>query len=135
MLDIPQLRKKRQFNVQEQNALRKHSILNTALAFQANKEPWINTALKLHHLNPDAGILVESSSVICGTGIEIATALWFTTAHIFYELEAIITVHTYELVELERFTNVTTQIPINCHEKGTGKSLGCLALEVLIELG
>ncbi|WP_298609120.1 hypothetical protein [uncultured Thiothrix sp.] len=72
MLDIPQLRKKRQLNVQEQNALRKHSILNTALAFQANKEPWINTALKLHQLNPDEGILVESSSVICGTGIEIA---------------------------------------------------------------
>lgn len=134
LLNIEQLRNKRQLTVQEQNLLKKHSILRTALSFRANKEPWVNSVLQLKQLNPQQGILVECSSVICGEQVEFASAIWLSVNQVFYSMEAIITASPYELIELECFADITTKISISSHEKGIGKSFGALALEVLVEL-
>jgi hypothetical protein len=136
-MDIDKLNKKRQLNVQEQNALEKQRIFQTAQSFRAG-EPhvlWIGAALMQSGINPAQGILVRVSSTPCGGGEQSAYAQWITSESLFYAIEATITMNTYQLISIERFENTSSDTKISGHERGTGKSFGKLSLEVLNEFG
>jgi hypothetical protein len=91
-MDIDDLRKKRQLNVQERNALEKQSILETAQSFRAGKSQvlWVAAVLKRAGLDLARGILARVSSTPCGGREESANAQWVTSDGTFYTIEAIV---------------------------------------------
>lgn len=135
-MDIERLYSKRQLNVQQQNALTKQAIIDCAVAYrqQGPSLAWVRSALLEHSVDTDKGILTEASSVPCGGGEEAAYATWLTLDRQFLSIEAAISWDEHTLILVESFENVTERINTNSHNKGTGKSFGCLALEVLDEL-
>jgi len=60
-------------------------------------------------------------------------ATWLTADGEFWEFEAFVSWEDGSLIELARVENVTASTSISAHERGTGKSFGLLAIEVLRE--
>ena len=134
-MDIDKLKRKRQHNVEEQCALKRCDILNTALAYRSYAEylDWVRPVLKKSNLDPDDGILLSVAMTPCGGGEEATYLDWLTKDGQFYSIGATINRESGELW-LETVKNVTESTDVNCHLPGTGKSFGCLAYEVMKEL-
>lgn len=135
-MDIERLYSKRQLNVQQQNALAKQAIIDCAVAYR-KQDPhltWVRSALLEHGVDTEKGILTEASSLPCGGGEETAYATWLTWDRQFLFIDATISLDTHTLITVESFENVTDKTSTSSHNKGTGKSFGCLSLEVLEEL-
>lgn len=135
-MDIDKLKKKRQLNVQEQNALGRNDMKQCALAYrQANKfRIWVRFALQSGGLNPDDGVLLFSTTVPCGGNKEYVRAYWLTSDKRFYEIEATTVLGSLMFVSLDSLEDVTDRTTIDPHLRGKGKSFGCLAIEVLEDL-
>jgi hypothetical protein len=135
-MDIERLRKKRQLNVQEQNALAKEKIFKCALAYR-DGEPrlvWMRRALLQKGVDPESGMLAQASSVPCGGREEAAYAMWVGADSRFFSIEATISMDTHMLISVDSFLDVTNGTTLDGHQKGQGKSFGCLALEVFNEI-
>lgn len=135
-MDVDKLRNKRQLNVQEQNFLTRQQMLDCARAY-ARREPavaWVESALALNGIDPCRGVLVKAASVPCGGDEESAYAEWVGEDRQFYSIEATIRTRTHNLISVEECKNVTASRAITAHEPGIGKSVGCLALEVLEQI-
>lgn len=135
-MDIDKLRRKRQLNVEEQNFLMRQRLLQCALAYR-RREPglaWIEAVLIQSGIDPYKGALFKSTSVPCGGDEESAYAEWVGEDGQFYLLEATVRRHTSELITIDSCRNVTSSTSISAHEPGIGKSVGRLALEVLVAI-
>jgi hypothetical protein len=89
-MDIERLQKKRQLNVQEQNALEREKVVQCAFAYR-NREPhlvWVRRALLQNGVDPEVGILAQASSVPCGGREEAAYATWVSADFRFFAIEA-----------------------------------------------
>ncbi|HKB59971.1 MAG TPA: hypothetical protein VKC56_08005 [Gallionellaceae bacterium] len=135
-MDIDRLLTRKQLNVQEQNALTRREVLVFAQAYRAQETiyVWVRQALVESDINPEDGILVSASSVPCGGNEEMGYAQWLTSAGRFYDLEATLRLGSLALISIDSAVEVTDKISRSSHERGTGKSLGALALEVLAEM-
>jgi len=135
-MDIDRLQKRKQLNVQEQNALTRRKVLVCAQAYraQAGHLAWLRQALVESRINPEEGILIAASSVPCGGNAEAGYAQWLSSEGRFYDLEATVRLGTLVLISVDSAVEVTGKLSVSSHERGTGKSLGALALEVLAEL-
>ncbi len=133
---LQRLQKRRQLNVQEQNALTRQKVLVYAQAFRAHEAifAWVRQALVESRINPEEGILISASSVPCGGGYEAGYAQWLTSDGRFYDFEVTLRLGTQALTSVDSVVEVTGKTSVSRHERGSGKSLGALALEVLAEL-
>ncbi|MFZ6760420.1 hypothetical protein ACO0K9_24725 [Undibacterium sp. Ji50W] len=124
--------------MQQQNALLKQGMANTAHAFR-NRQPdqkeyqWVIELLTHAGLHPAQGILLSYVSIPCGSNEAFAYASWLTTATRFYEMNGVIDTSKSEIIEIESVTDVSDQIVVSVHLKGVGKSWGQLAVELLGE--
>ena len=125
---------KRQLNVQQQNAELKASVQAACARFRAD-DPytrWVLEVLLQSGLNPSAGILVEFAATP-SQGEEWAYATWLTTDGRFYRIEATIEYESHRLKHIEVFEEITADFVVSERMRGTGKTLGFIALEVLRE--
>jgi len=82
--------------------------------------------------NPEDGILVELATTP-DQGGECAYATWLTSDGRFYRIEAMIEYGTHRLMEIEDLEHISAEVVVSEHLRGTGRSLGAIALEVLRE--
>lgn len=131
-MDIEALRRKKQLNVQQQNALTKHRIREIAERFRNDPEslPWLSMVLANNGLSSLEGILVELS-VIPSQGEDVASGRWLTESERFFEFEILLSSQGHALQETSVWREATSEINQSAHNRGTGRSFGCLALEVL----
>jgi hypothetical protein len=127
---------KAKHTVQEQNALSRQRMLESALAYRRGEShlAWVGPSLELSGIDPSRGALIRSSSVPCGGDEEAAHAEWIGEDRQFHVIEATIRMRTFELIAVDAVRNVTSSTRVSAHEPGIGKSVGWLALEVLEEL-
>ena len=95
---------------------------------------WLSEALTREGLDPQAGILVEFSCVPCGGDEQFGCALWLSPGQQFFAIEATVGLYTGQLVELERWEDVTGGIAADPRAPGIGKSAARIALELLHEM-
>lgn len=122
----------RQKNIPQQNAEVTAEIERVASAFE-NRHPsvsWLWAELESRGLSPQDGILVTMQSVM-EQGGDYFKALWLSKSQDFWEFEAMVPREAGRTACVERFENVTSSVIVSAHERGIGKSLGYLALEVL----
>lgn len=127
---------KKFLNVQQQNAQTKSDIIKAMSAFNSAEihVGWVVDMLSENKLDPNNGLLI-SLDFIPTQGGECAYATWLTASHRFFSIKALVSYGAYELLEIESFEDITDKIFISNHQRGTGKSFGALALEVLHESG
>ena len=113
----------------------KANILSTAL--WARREmlinDWLPQLLKDMGQDPANGIVVELHEVLDQGGI-FCGGTWLNTAREFWSFEVMVSNCRQKLLEVERMDNITAEVVITAHGKGTGKSFGLLAIEVLCEI-
>jgi len=136
MKDIEVLRHKRQLNVQEQNALSRQELIECAQAYRdsASHLAWVEPALLQSGLHSKCGVLLRASTTPCGGAEESAKAVWLTHERQFYKLEATVSLGNLQLLSIDSCENVTAATSVSARAPGKGKSFGCLALEVLVQL-
>lgn len=125
-------RMSRQLNVQQQNALVKEEILDAARTY-ISKSPytrWVSEVLLRSGLHPAQGILVRLGAEL-EQGGEWAYATWLTSDGRFYNIEAMIEYGTHHLLYVEKIEDASSEIVVSEHQRGTGRSFGAIALEVL----
>jgi hypothetical protein len=132
-MDIEKLNKKRQLNVQEQNSLMKHRILQEALYWRKNGIPaGLRVALESKGINTEKSIYLNYEQDFPGISTDEGTIL--TPNGEFYEFEMDLNNTRTELFEFYSLENITSSTEINEHKAGTGATWGFLALQVLAEL-
>jgi len=91
---------------------------------------WLPRLLADQGQSIDDGILARLWSVPeqSGTFFE---GIWLNRARAFWAFEVTVPYRAGNGLELDRFENVTPSIEVTAHQPGTGKSFGCLALEVM----
>jgi len=130
---IAQLKNKHQLNVQEQNALLKHSILTEALYWRTNGIPsGLRSALESKGVDTEKSIYFQYDQDLLGVNSDQGTLL--TPACEFYKFEMDLNEDRSELVEFYRWENITPSVEIKEHKAGTGATWGFLALQVLAGL-
>lgn len=132
-MDIEKSNRNGQLNVQEQNALMKHRILQEALYWREN-----GISVGLHGALEDKGINTEQCIYLNYEqdfpGVSTDEGIVLTPNGEFYEFEMDLNSTRAELVEFYSWENITSKIEINKHKAGTGSTWGFLALQVLAEL-
>ena len=110
----------------------KANILNTAL--WARREmlasAWLLRLLKDMGQDPANGIVVALHEVQDQGGIFYG-GTWLNASREFWAFEVMVSDCRQNLLEVERLDNVTADVVVTAHGKGTGKSFGLLAIEVL----
>ncbi|AFV00774.1 hypothetical protein [Simiduia agarivorans] len=131
-MNIEQLRKIRNKNVQQQNELFYLEIKEIAKSFRSEPEsyPWLMTLLSMKDLNPNQGLLVSCSSVPEQGGNQWM-GTWLTKSQVFIEFDVMADYQSGKLLEVDGWDVVNPAI--NAYNKGTGKSFGYLALQLLSE--
>jgi len=131
--DIERLKRKRQLNVQEQMALKKHSIKNFAQYWRENDLPIpLMQLLASKNIDMNTSILIEYDQDYPGRNTDEGIIL--TEEGKFFEFEADLDLDRTRLITLELWEDVSHRYEINGRKKGIGKTFGFLALEVLEEL-
>ena len=131
-MDIEALQKKRQKNVQEQNAIERDRIRRVALWWRGNALPKpIEELAAQQGINRETAVLVEGGDhsthwphTYEGTFLTRSGEFWR------YEIE--LDGEEKKIVEIEQWAQVPMEV--NAHKRGTGKSFGHLCHEVLDEL-
>lgn len=133
-MNIEQLRSIRNKNVQQQNELRYLEIKEIAESFRGQPEsyPWLITLLSKHSLSPGDGLLVSCSSVPEQGGNQWM-GTWLRSDEKFIDFEVMADYKTDALLEIDGWVEFIPAISKHC--KGTGKSFGYLALQLLAEYG
>ena len=133
VMDIEKLKKKRQLNVQEQNALDKHRIYQEASNWRNNGIPkGLKSALEEKGIDTDKSIFLHYEQDFPGVSTDEGTVL--TPEGRFYEFEMDLNAKRTEVVELYLLEDITSKVEINKHKLGSGSTWGFLALEVISEL-
>ena len=131
--DISKLKNQRRLNVQEQNLLRKNSIIEKS-------QIWKNSKIK-HQL----------SVFLLGNGIEIKKSIFLefieeyfggntiegvilSQNRMFYSFEIELNEERNEITNINSFENITNKFEIEENKKGIKKSIGFIANEILNEL-
>lgn len=132
-MDISRLLRKRQLNVQEQNALAEHRIYLTARYWRENKLP---RALfeygKKQNLSWSQSIILQLEIDFPGMPSLIGTVLTDKGRFIDFELD---TDETYEEVNsVDLWEDITDLQNFSTHNKGKGVGYGALALSVQSKL-
>lgn len=96
-------------------------------------QPWLLVELQERRIDPMAGILAELR-LAPDQGGEHASGVWLTPDRRFFRFEALLSHHPAMSGAIETWEDVTATIEVNEHCRGTGKSFGWLAIEVLDEL-
>ena len=132
-MNIDKLLNKRQHNVQEQNAVLKSKIVAEATYWRREGLP---TPLeeKLISLNIDVSscLVLDYEQDFPGICSDDGTIL--ATTGKFYKFEAELNSDRTKLVAWYELEEITKEIEISAHKKGTGATWGFLAMEVLNEL-
>ena len=132
-MDIEKLRRKRQLNVQEQNALDKDGILNSATHWRGVGVPiGLQRFFKTKGIQPDTSIFLDYQQNFPGMGSDWGEVL--TADGKFFSFEMDLSEDRTKIVELFEWADITETIEINESKPGTGATRGYLALEVLSEL-
>ena len=131
----------RQKNVQIQTAERGTKILETARSFADYPErfEWLRALLATYGFDANIGILVELKSVP-DQGCWVHYGMWLTESHRFLRFTAD---EKYGerpltgsgLLGVHQLEDITETIPTAARVPGTGKSFGCVALDVMHQLG
>jgi hypothetical protein len=137
LLDIDELRHKRQLNVAEQNALTRRRLLEAAMWFRANidKVPApVLSFLSSQRVDLSEAIDVdfEDMSVLGLSGLY--RGLLITPSGSFWRREVELNDARSELASVEEWRDVTSEHPISEHLPDVGKSFGFLCLDVLREI-
>ncbi len=132
-MDIDRLKKKRQLNVQEQNALSEHGIEKEARYWREKGLP-----LALEELIENKGI--ESKKCILQNyeqdfpGCSTDEGIVISEDGRFFEFEADFSKDRTEIVKLYIWEEVTEKVDTSERLKGAGNSTGYLVLKVLGKL-
>ena len=133
IMDIDQLKKKRQLNVQEQNALLKDKLLNEAGHWRKNGiPPGLESILLAKWIDPNSSILLEYEQNFPGCSTDEGIIL--TKENRFFEFDIDLTSERENVIEVYRFEEITEDYEISEHRPGTGATWGYLAIQVLSEL-
>ena len=132
-MDIEGLKKKRQLNVQEQNALKEHGILYEAKYWRTKGLP---DALKLFleskGINTSRCIVLDYNQDFPGCSTDFGKIL--TEDSRFYRFDMDMTPNRMEIIELYEWQDITALTDISKSKPGTGATWGYLALKTLKEL-
>lgn len=132
-MDIEKLKKKRQLNVEEQNAVMKHGILREALYWRNNGIPLgLRTALESKGINTEKSIYLNYDQDFPGVSTDEGTVI--TPNGEFYKFKVDLGNSRSELVEFYSWENITVNTEIQEHRAGTGATWGFMALQVLAKL-
>ncbi|WP_428242712.1 hypothetical protein [Gynuella sp.] len=133
-MNIEQLRSIRNKNIQQQNELMYLEIKELAESFRNHQEgyPWLLTLLSKYSLHPNDGLLVSCASVP-GQGGNQWMGTWLTCDRRFVDFDVMADYKTGILLEVGGWDEYSPVISEHC--KGTGKSFGYLALQLLTEYG
>ena len=131
-MNIEELRRIRNKNVQQQNELKYLEMKQEAYSFQNKPEafPWLIELLAKHTLSKENGLLISCSSVPEQGGNQWM-GTWLTTSKHFYEFNIMADYSIGVLIEVDSWEEVHPLVSEHC--KGTGKSFGYLALTLLAE--
>ena len=123
-----------QQNVAQQNAIVRRGIMNCASSYleDPQSDPWLTSFLTTHGLDPAGGLPVRFGYRPYQGG-DWFYVTWLTDAGHFWDIEVLVPYDGSEL-EVFAFEDITATTETSAHVRGTGKSFGCLALEVQAEL-
>lgn len=122
----------KQKNVQQQNIGQKQKIYNEAKYWREHGiAKVISEFLATHNIKADTAILLD---YICDNGYGTDEGMIVTTDGKFYVFDMQLNTERTEITTIHLFEDITETIEINEHKKGTGKTLGYLALEVVKEI-
>ncbi len=132
-MDIEKLKKKRQLNVQEQNALEEYRILSAATYWRENGIP--NGLIKVlndYNINHDKSIFLNYQQYFpdCYTDEGIVV----TEDERFIKFEMDLSADRENLKELYLWNDITNRIEVNSSVRGIGATWGYLALKALSKL-
>ena len=113
----------------------KANILSTAL--WARREmlasAWLLRLLKDMGQDSANGIVVALQEAPDQGGIFYG-GTWLNASREFWAFEVMVSDCRQNVLEVERMDNVTSEVVVTAHGKGTGKSFGWLAIEVLADI-
>ena len=120
--DIAILKRKRQKNVQEQNALEKYQIKTCALHFRNNRPlpVALTEYFKLRGIDIHADILLWHDQMPEGGPAWPYRGEWLTTRYRFIRYVIYLDPADKYVTEVEQWQDMTDQIEINEHKPGTG---------------
>jgi hypothetical protein len=132
-MDTNRLLKKRQLNVQEQNAITEHSLRKTALYWRKNGVPEAMVVLgKARNIDWDSSIILKLEIDFPGMPRLFGLLLSQNERFVRFEVD---TDEQHRLpVEIEAWDDVTDEQNVLEHNQGIGAGYGALALKVLREL-
>ena len=127
------LEKKRQLNVQEQNALDKHKIMAEAKYWRENPlPPALNKFFIEKGIDVNESILLGHEQDFPGCSTDFGTIL--TSEGKFIRFDMDLTKDREKINEIYEWQDITDKIPVDKSKPGTGATLGYLALQVQQEL-
>ena len=136
-LDIEKLRRKRQLNVAEQNAVTRQGLFDAATWFRTNTNEVptpVLSFLKAQGLDLSQAIDVDFEDMASvGLG-GFYSGLMVTQDHHFWRWEVELDETRSNVVSVEEWCDVTCEYPISEHLPGTGMSFGSMCIDVLREL-
>ena len=134
--DISILKKAKQKNVQEQNALDKDRIKSCAKGFRENRNlpDALIECFEKQGIDVNRAILLWHDTMPFGGPTEAYRGEWLTPEKRFYEYEIYLDPKNKYVTEIDVWEDVTEQVEISEHKPGTGKTPGWLSIEVLNEL-
>lgn len=129
-MNIEELRKIRNKNVQQQNMLTYLEMEREAECFrcQPKSYPWLLAVLEKFEKDPTGGLLISCTSVPEQGGMEWM-GTWLTSDKQFFEFDVMADYSSGELLEVDEWYEYQPNISAHC--KGTGKSDAYIALELL----
>lgn len=132
-MNIDKLKRKRQLSVQEQNALLKDRISKAAHYWRNNGIPkGLAEILGSKRINLKTCILLEYSQDFPGCSID--EGIIVTEDEKFFEFELDLTKDRQHVIDFWAWKDLTMETEVTEHKRGTGKTWGYLALEVLQEM-
>lgn len=131
-MDIDTLKKKRQKNVQEQNAIKKYRIYEESHYWKINVPTVLIDLLKTNGINTDLCIFINYEQDF--PGISTDEGIVLTVDGKFFKFEIDFNPDRTKLVEFYLWKDITADTEIIISKKGTGATWGWLALEVLNEI-
>ena len=134
--DISTLKKAKQKNVQEQNALEKDRIKACAIDFRENKNlpKALIECFENQGIDVKQAILLWHDTMPFGGLTDAYRGELLTPERRFYIYEIYLDKNNTYVEEIELWEDVTDQVEICEHKPGTGKTPGRLSIEVLNEL-
>ena len=113
----------------------KANILSTALwaRREVSASAWLAQLLKDMGQDPANGIVVALHEVQDQGGIFYG-GTWLNASREFWAFEVMVSGCRQNVLAVERMDNITPEVVVTAHGKGTGKSFGLLAIQVLSEI-